>query len=42
MKVLVICGAVMVVLLVHMVSSIVHRADHAYDAVDQMMQRYGR
>ncbi|MEK7888786.1 hypothetical protein AAB992_16905 [Burkholderia contaminans] len=42
MKVLVVCGVVMFVFFVYMLSSMVHQAERANDAVDQIMQRYGQ
>ncbi len=42
MKVLWICGVVIFAFFVYMLSSMLHQAERANDAVDQMMMRYGR
>ncbi|WP_264160730.1 MULTISPECIES: hypothetical protein [Burkholderia cepacia complex] len=42
MKVLVVCGVVVFAFFVYVLSSMVHQAERANDAVDQIMQRYGQ
>ncbi|MEB2487590.1 MULTISPECIES: hypothetical protein [Burkholderia cepacia complex] len=42
MKLLVVCGVVVFAFFVYVLLSMVHQAERANDAVDQIMQRYGQ